>query len=176
MWRLLTVLSLLESYTGTEMRMAKRNQRTGVSLLELIMVITVMGIVAAIGAARFGRSAFANFGSQGEARTVALAMQRAKRDAIKTGDNHFILFDAASPNAATQYSVLRRGGAGNTVVEGPTVLSTDVQVIPSTTEMDFNFEGEAAGPYTVSLNGNGRDWLISVIPVTGAVAVAEVNP
>ncbi len=158
------------------MRMTKRTRRTGVSLLELIMVVTVMGIVAAIGSARFGRSMYANFGSQGDARTVGLAMQRAKREAIKTGDTHYIQFNAASPSAATQYNVVRRASGGDVVVEGPTTLNVDVQVIASTTEMDFNFEGEAGAAYTVNFNGNGRRWQISVIPITGAISVTDVSP
>jgi prepilin-type N-terminal cleavage/methylation domain-containing protein len=154
----------------------KLNRRPGVTLLELVMVITVMGIVAAIGAVRFGNSVEANFGSQGEARQLSLAMLRARRIAITTGDNHYIQFDAASPTAATQYSLMRRTGTGDVLVEGPHLLNDEVTVIPSAAAMDFNFEGEAAGAYQVDFNGNGRNWRLNVVPITGAVAVAEVTP
>ena len=151
-------------------------RRPGMSLLELLAVVTLMGILAVIGTTRFGRSVYANFGSQGEARTLSLSMLRAKRLSITTGDNHFIQFDAATPNAATQYSLMRRTGTGDTLVEGPSILNEDVTVVPSATEMDFNFEGEAAAPYQVDFTGNGRNWRLNVIPITGAVVVAEVTP
>jgi hypothetical protein len=145
------------------------------SLLELVMVITVMGILAAVGTARFGRSAYANFGSQGEARTVALGLLRAHRSAIKTGDNHFIQFNTASPTAATQYSLMRLASDGTTsLVEGPHVLNEDVRVVASAAELHFNFEGEAVAAYQVDFTGNGRQWRLNVVPITGAVIVREV--
>lgn len=158
------------------MKARSHYQRHGVTLLELVMVITLMGILAAVGTARFGRSAFANFGSQGEARGVSLAMLRAQRAAIKTGDNHFLQFNAVSPTAATQYSVMSRTGGGTALVEGPITFSTDVQVVPSALEMDFNFEGEAAGAYQITFSGSGRTWRLNVVPITGAVIVADVTP
>jgi len=154
----------------------KRNRRRGMTLLELVMVVTVMGIVAVVGATRFGTSASANFGAHGEARALSLSMLRARRIAITTGDNHFIQFNAASPTAATQYNVMRRTGGGDVLVEGPYVLNEDVTVVASTTEMDFNFEGEAAGAYQVDFTGDGRNWQLNVVPITGAVVVADVTP
>ncbi|MBC8352934.1 MAG: prepilin-type N-terminal cleavage/methylation domain-containing protein [Planctomycetes bacterium] len=148
-------------------------QRKGVTLLELVMVVTLMGIIAAIGTARFGRSAYANFGAQGEARTLSLSMLRAKRAAITTGNNHFIQFDATT---ATQFSVMRRIGSSSTLVDGPHLLNSDVTVVASTTEMDFTFEGEAAASYQVDFTGNGRNWRLNVVPVTGAVIVTDVSP
>lgn len=154
----------------------RHGRRHGVSLLELVMVVTLMGILAAVGVSRIGRSALANVGSYGEAHSLSLSMLRARRSAITTGDNHFIQFNAASPDAATQYSLMRRTGSGNTLIEGPHILNEDVTVIPSTAEMDFNFEGEAAAAYQVDFNGNGRNWRLNVVPVTGTVDVAEVTP
>ena len=157
------------------MNARKRPHRRGVTLLELVMVITIMGILAAIGTARFGRSAYANFGSQGEARTLSLALLRAHRSAIKTGDDHFVQFNSVNP--ATQYNLMRRAGDGTTsLVEGPHTLNVDVRVVSSATDLNFNFEGEAAAAYQVDFTGNGRKWRVSVVPITGAVVVSEVAP
>ncbi|MDA1055504.1 MAG: prepilin-type N-terminal cleavage/methylation domain-containing protein [Planctomycetota bacterium] len=158
--------------------MAKaRTGRSGVTLLELVVVVTLMGILAAIGAARLGRSAFANFGSQGEARTLSLSMLRAERAAITTGDIHFIQFDAATPRAATQYNVMRRLTPGRDVlVEGPYILNKDVKVVATAAKMDFNFEGQAAAAYQVDFTGSGRNWRLNVVPITGAVVVTDVTP
>ena len=153
-----------------------RGRRQGVTLMELLAVVILMGILAVVGIARFGRSASANFGSNGEARMLSLSMLRARRLAITTGDNHFIQFDAAAPTAATQYNVMQRTGSGDVLVEGPHLLNSDVTVVASEAEMDFTFEGEADGAYQVDFDGNGRSWQLNVVPITGAVSVAEVTP
>lgn len=159
------------------MNARKRKPHPGVTLLELVMVITIMGILAAIGTARFGRSVYANFGSHGEARTASLALLRAHRSAIKTGDNHFLQFDAASPTPATRYSLMRLATDGTaSLVEGPHVLNPDVRVVASAAELHFNFEGEAAAAYQVDFMGNGRNWRLNVVPITGAVIVSEAVP
>jgi prepilin-type N-terminal cleavage/methylation domain-containing protein len=172
----LAVASLVESSGNEQVMTMTRGRRQGVTLLELLAVVTLMGILAVIGTTRFGTSVSANFGSHGGARTISLAMLRAKRLAITTGDNHFVQFDAATPTAATQYSVMQRTGTGDVLVEGPILLNEDVTVIASDAEMDFTFEGEAAGAYQVDFTGNGRNWQINVVPITGAVTVAEVTP
>jgi prepilin-type N-terminal cleavage/methylation domain-containing protein len=159
------------------MNSRERKRRLGVTLLELVMVITIMGILAAIGTARYGRSAYANFGSQGEARTVSLVLLRAHRSAIKTGDDHFVQFNAVSPTRATQYSLMRRAGNGTTsLVEGPYVLNADVRVTSSAANLNFNFEGEAAAAYQVDFIGSGQSWRVNVVPITGAVVVSQVAP
>ncbi len=161
---------------GTQVmnKMHRRTRREGVSLLELIMVITLMGILAAIGTARFGRSVYGNFGAQGEARTLSLAMLQAKRAAIRTGDNHRILLD--STTSATSYSVQRQVSGAWTTLEGPIALSEYVTISSNRAGLEFNFEGEAMFAYEVKCTGGGRDWQLDVVPITGTVTVTDITP
>ena len=55
------------------------------SLLELMAVVTLMGIFATIAIARLGPTIFGDIGSQTDARRVGLVLLQAKRRAITAG-------------------------------------------------------------------------------------------
>ncbi len=149
------------------------SERRGVTLLELLAVITVVGVLAAVGMSRLGRSVLGDFGSQGQARLLSVALLHAQRAAIKTGDNHFVLFNAA---AASSYQIMRRLNGVDTLVDGPHALSGDVTIAVSHTVMEFTFEGQALDAYSINLSGDHRVWLLTVIPINGAVLVQETTP
>jgi len=148
-----------------------KNQRRGVTLLELLVVVTLMGIFSTVVTMRFGRTLFAEFGTQSESRRISLAMLHAQRAAITTGANHYVEFDGTT---ATTFQVVRT--TGPTVVDGPTDLSSDITVTVSHTQMVFNFEGQALAAYVVDLVGVNRSWQIAVVPVTGAITVTDTSP
>lgn len=153
--------------------MKKHNERRGVTLFELLAVVTILGIVASIAMARFGRSIMADFGSHAEARQLSLAFLHAQRASITTGDNHYVAFDATS---ATSYSLFRVTGTGDVLVDGPHPLESDSTITVSATRMEFTFEGQTEGliDYTVTLQGENRTWQMTIIPISGAVQVAEI--
>lgn len=148
-------------------------QRRGVTLLELLVVVMLMGIFAVLVTMRFGRAMLSEFGSQSESRKVSLALLQAQRSSITAGDNHYLSFDGTT---ATSYQLMRRTGSGDVLVDGPHVFSTDVTVTVSHTVMEFNFEGQALAAYTVTILGVNRTWQASVVPITGAVSVVETTP
>ena len=151
----------------------KSQQRRGVTLLDLLAVVTLIAIVAAVAMMRYGRSVMGDFGSQAQARIVSVALLHAQRASITTGDNHYLQFDAVN---ATTYSLFRRTGGGDTLVDGPYDLSDDVAINVSDTVMEFNFEGQALGPYVVTFVGDNRTWQLDVIPINGSIQVAETTP
>lgn len=144
----------------------RTNERRGVTLLELLAVVTILGIFASITMMRFGRSIFADFGSQGEARAISLALLQAQRGAIKTGDNHYVEFDAT---AATSFSIFRAMDTGDRLVDGPHALQEDSTITVSSTKMEFTFEGRALGAYTVTLDGENWTWNLEVVPINGSL-------
>ena len=113
----------------------------------------------------------ADFGSRSEARQLSLALLQAQRASITTGDNHFVSFDAIT---ASNYCVMRVTGSGNTLVDGPHLLEPDSTVSVSATRMEFTFEGQALGDYTITLQGENRAWQMTVIRISGAVRVVEI--
>jgi len=141
------------------------------SLLELLAVVTVLGVVAAVVLARNGRTLIANFSAQGDARRVALALLQAKRLAITTGDDHAVQFTSSGGNI-TAFSVISVGSGA--VVDGPMSVADDLAVTSSHTQMTFNFDGQAAAAYWVQLAGSERTWRIDVVPINGAINTTEV--
>jgi prepilin-type N-terminal cleavage/methylation domain-containing protein len=148
-------------------------KRRGVTLLELLVVVILVGIFSSIVVMRFGRSLFSEFGAQSDSRIVSLALLQAQRAAIATGDNHYVEFDGTT---ATNFQIVRRGSGSDTVVDGPHDLSADVTITVSHTQMEFNFEGQALAAYVADLVGVDRSWQISTVPITGAVSVVETTP
>lgn len=144
----------------------RTNERRGVTLLELLAVVTLLGIFASITMMRFGRSIFADFGARGETRAISLALLEAQRGAIKTGDNHYVQFDATN---AKSFSVLRVMDTGDRLVDGPHALAADTVVTVSTTRMEFTFEGQALGDYNITLDGENWIWQLNVIQINGSL-------
>lgn len=147
-------------------------QRRGVTLLELLAVVVLISIFAAIGMARFGRSIFAEFGAEGEIRELSLALLAAQRSSITTGDNHYVEFDAVQ---ATSYRLMRRSGTDVVEVQGWEPISSDVTLTVSSATMEFTFEGQALAAYTIDCVGLDRSYRLAVVPITGSLQVTETT-
>jgi prepilin-type N-terminal cleavage/methylation domain-containing protein len=154
--------------------MLKSRQKRGFSLLELLAVVTIMGILSAVVIARNGRSFMANYGSQGDCRRISLAMLEAKRRAITTGLEHAVEFSGSGANMTFRVLSIDSGGAA-TLVDGPMSLNEDLTLAVSHARMSFNFEGQAGGAYWVTLTGKNKRGRIDVIPITGTVKCTDTN-
>ncbi|MCA9204455.1 MAG: type II secretion system protein [Planctomycetales bacterium] len=150
----------------------RTSSRRAFSLLELLAVITLIGILSSIVIARNGRTLLGNFGAQADCRRLSLDLLRAQRLSITTGENHFIQFPATTGKGIT-YRLRRRTATGVQNVESRT-LGEDVSVTASHTVMEFTFEGQALGAYQITLAGNARSWQMNVVPITGAMQVTEL--
>lgn len=148
-------------------------RRRGVTLLELLVVVTLMGIFASVAAARFGPTLFRDFGSQSDARRVSLDMLRAQRLAIMSGDNHYLEFTVNGSNTASGYQILRWTNSGAEPADAYRAFTKDVVVTVSHPRMEFTFEGQGLAAYRVDLNGTNRLWAVTVVPINGAVRVVE---
>lgn len=151
-----------------------RTRRRGVSLLELLVVITLMGIFASVAAMRFGRTLLSEFGAHAEARQLSLALLTCQRAAVKTGDDHLLRFVLEGGRAAS-YQLLRDNAGTLQLVDGPRALSGDITVTVSHPDMRFDFEGSAQAAYQIQLLGENRRWQIDVVPVTGAIRVTDAS-
>ncbi len=149
-------------------------QRRGVSLLELLVVVTLIGIFASTVAMRYGRSIFAEFGAQGTARELSLALLGCQRASINTGDDHFVEFEAAGGRISS-YRIMRNVSGVPTLVDGPRTLSPDVAVTVSSNTMQYNFEGGALASYWINIVGQARTWRVDVIPITGTIRVTQTG-
>ncbi len=146
------------------------------SLLELMVVVTLMGIFATIAIARLGPTIFGDVGTQTDARRVGLTLLQAKRRAIMAGNNYGVLYQNDAAGKLT-YSVVSIASNGSTtVVDGPYPFSQNVTATVSHNTMAFTFEGQALAPYTVNLVGPHKSWRISVIPVNGSLSTVQTAP
>ncbi|MBM3999566.1 MAG: prepilin-type N-terminal cleavage/methylation domain-containing protein [Planctomycetes bacterium] len=150
----------------------RQPRRRGVSLLELLVVVTLMGIFASVAAARFGPTLFGDFGSRSDARRVSLDLLRAQRAAIMTGDNHFLEFTTQG-GKTTGYQIRRVVESGSEPADAFREFTKEVAVTVSHPRAEFNFEGQALAAYQVRLAGKNRSWSVTVVPVNGAVRVVE---
>ena len=144
----------------------------GTTLLELMVMLTVLGIMAAITLTRLGSSITTSFGAQAEGRRLSLDLLQAQRRAISTGDNHLVKFTTGAGGVITGYELYRRSG-GLLAAEQPRAFTPGLTVTATANEIEFTFEGTALGAATVSLAGDSRTWHVGVVPSTGAVKMYE---
>lgn len=150
-------------------QISRRAVRGAFSLLELLAVVTILGVLVAAGFATMTTDAVANHSAGVAARQLALDLEQARRQAIATGSNHFLQFTLSGANI-TGYTLRRSNGAGSTAVDTYRAIPAQVTVTMSpsgSTSPVMNFEGQAASSYTVTLAGPKRTWQVIVTAVTG---------
>ncbi len=141
--------------------------------MELVAVVTLLGILAGIAMFRLGTAGIGDFGAQGVARRIAIDMRLARRAAISTGDNHYLSFTVNGGNA-TDYRMYRKASGGDVTADAVRSLPEDVSVTVSATTVEFDFEGQALAAYQVTLTGPNRTFQLNVVPVTGVVRISEL--
>ncbi len=150
--------------------------RLGVSLLELIAVVAILGVISAGVVSRFGRDAFGSVGVRGEARRLSLGLLEAQRCAIRTGDDHGIR-TYGSTNSISAWEVVREYDDGSREVgDGPYSIPDDYQVQVDTSEIFFDFEGNGRSSFNVRLDGPKRYWQLRVFPLTRMIDCQEITP
>jgi prepilin-type N-terminal cleavage/methylation domain-containing protein len=151
----------------------EKSRRRGVSLLELLVVVTLMGIFGAVAVGRYGRQMLSEFGSQSDARRVSLDLTHAQRAAILTGDNHYLEFTSSGGQIAG-YQMYRRWDDGTTTPEAEYHdVSSDIRMTSSSSRAEFTFEGQALDNYSITLTGKDREYRITVVPINGSVQVTD---
>jgi len=79
-------------------RASDRRRREGFTLLEMVVVIAIIGIMAAVSAPKLEQY-FSNQRARDAARDVANAFRIAQAEAIRTGDPHIVYLTAGNPAA-----------------------------------------------------------------------------
>lgn len=148
-----------------------RRDRLGMTLMELVAVVTIIGVVAAMAATRFGTNAVADVDAQGFARRLALDCLQARRRAINTGLNHLLRFTIVS-GKATQYVLYSKSGSTLTQMDDVRAVPTNVTVTTGgTTDMEFTFTGGTIAGYTISITSADRTKTVTVPMATGKAFV-----
>lgn len=143
--------------------------RHGYSMIELLAVVTILGVLVAAGYATMTTDSVGNHAAGVAARQLALDLEQARRQAIATGDQHFLQF-ALAGSKITGYTVRRSTGSGSTAVDSFRAIPAHVTVTMSpaaSTSPAYTFEGQAASSYTLTLAGSQRSWQVIVTAATG---------
>ncbi|MEW4455833.1 prepilin-type N-terminal cleavage/methylation domain-containing protein [Bremerella sp. JC817] len=140
-------------------------RRHGYSLLEMLAVVTILGLLAAIGATRISPGLKGNLAAGSDSFQILMALRQARTAAIATGDNHRLRM-LASSGTITGFQIERDGGS-TTIVEGPHTLSSDTTITQVGGDATFNFQGEATVAPVITFAGPDRTERITVISATG---------
>ena len=160
------------SYCTKNSLHGRRASRAAVTLLELLLTLTLIGIFTATASMRLSPETQSNVGARSQARRLSLDLIQAQRRAISTGQNHFVQMTSGA-SGITGYTVRRRTASGSEVVETRD-FSNGITVTASHAELEFTFEGAALATYQVTLAGPDHTWQASVVPITGAVRVIQL--
>lgn len=162
---------------NSEYRLEARHdfQWRAFSLLEVIAVVTLIGIVSLAAISRFGNATLENLGAEGYARLLQRDLLQARQRTAATGDNHYLSL-TTSGSDVTSYSMWRRASGGDVVVDQARVTPQGLTVTASHTALEFDFDGSALASYVVTAAGPDRSWQVSTISATGLSQVTDISP
>ncbi|HEY4234414.1 MAG TPA: type II secretion system protein [Lacipirellulaceae bacterium] len=153
----------------------KRNRhvsvRLAMTLFEIVAVVMIIGIMAAMAATRFGTNAVADVNATGFARRLALDCLQARRRSISTGNDYLLRFTITG-GKATQYVLYSKVGATVTQMDDVHTVPTNVTVTTAgTTDMEFTFTGATLAAYTITISSADRTKTVTVPMATGKAFV-----
>jgi prepilin-type N-terminal cleavage/methylation domain-containing protein len=163
-------MALCKPYSSRHEVPSLRN-RSGMTLMEIVAVVMIIGIMAAMAATRFGTNAVADVDASGFARRVALDCLQARRRAISTGNDHLLRFTLVG-GKATQYVLYSKSGATLTQMDDVHTVPANVTVTTAgTNDMEFAFTGSALAAYTITIASADRTKTVTVPMATGKAFV-----
>jgi len=152
-------------------------RRRGVTLLELLVVVSLMGILSTVVVGRYGRAIIGDLSSQGDAHRLWLDIQYARRLAIKNGQSCCLVFGGGVTPTGYRLllgSAIEVAAGKAALVEQARTFGADMTVTPTASILEFDFEGHAAGNYSVLLTAPDQRWQVSVVPLSGLASVTKL--
>ena len=154
---------------------ARAVRRRGLSLLELLIVVTLMGILSSVVLMRFGRDIFGDAGAKSETQILAQGILHAQRAAIRTGDRHGVVIQGSEANV-TAWNIMREFPDGSrTLVDGPHVVTEEVTVSTNAREMWFDFEGSGSSLFSIRLAGPNRVFALEIEPFSRMIQSRDIS-
>lgn len=162
---------------GAAMR-AIKTKRTAITLLEMMAVVILIGIFAAVAIMRLGPGVLPSFAGKADARRLALDLQLAQRRAISTGIKHYIKLESVG-SKYTGYTLYQRAsssGSADIAVDSFREFATTDTISSSHAQFEFSFDGTALAAYELKIASSNQVSKVSVVPMTGAVQLTQGTP
>ena len=137
------------------------------TLIELIAVVTIIGIMSAVVLMRVGGGSFGRPSVNAFTRQLSVDLRYTRSLAITQKANHYLGFDA------TGYTIFRRDSP-DVVVHPRQPLPLGVGVSVSTSNFEFEPSGAALAAYWADLSSSGVTYRVEVILVTGTTTVRKL--
>jgi len=156
-----------ESSRNERLGSGRLGDRSGATLFEVILVVILMGVLAAVAVPRFARSNLWGVEGEAGAKETAATLRLARRMAIDraaTRPNGFYVVCSG----ASYYVCSTDTGA----VEGETKTLPDGWTFQKGYKVNFNALGAATGLASgdsIVVQGHGTTWCVAVVAATGSV-------
>ncbi len=138
------------------------------TLIELIAVVTIIGILSAVVLMRVGGGSFGRPSVNAFSRQLSVDLRYTRSMAITQKANHYLGFDA------TGYTIFRRDTPADVVVNPRQPLPQGVGGSISTWNFEFEPSGAALAGYWADLSSPGVTYRVEVILVTGTTTVRKL--
>ncbi|QDU57123.1 prepilin-type N-terminal cleavage/methylation domain-containing protein [Aeoliella mucimassa] len=155
----------------------RANARRAFSLIELMAVLTIIGIISSAVFLRFGASTYQSTNAAGFTRMLMLDLNQARARTISTGDNHYLQL-TRDGGIVTSYTLYRDTGSGAVVVDRIVDVPEGTLVTTATDQWAFDFDGSlgsGTGVGTIQVTGHFYTWTISVYRATGTISSSKVS-
>lgn len=143
------------------------------TLVELLFVLLIMSILLGVGIFRLSRLSVTAAGCDRATRRLVADLQYARSQAIADGKNYFLLFDD-NGTKYTSYTLYRADPGEDVQVEPARTLPDTITLMGTSLRAEFNSMGEALAGYTYTVTSAGRNYSITVVLATGAIALEEL--
>ena len=148
--------------------------RRGLSLVELLAVMAILGVMVTAGFAVLRLDSAGNLGAETAAHTLAKDLQHARRLAITTGNDHYLLF-TTSGGSITGYTIYDGSTASAVDAYRQIPDTVTATIAPSASQTPaLTFEGLASASFTITLAGPDRSLAVSVLAATGRPVVSQL--
>ncbi|QDU89912.1 hypothetical protein Pla175_33090 [Pirellulimonas nuda] len=149
--------------------------RRAFTLLELLVVLTIVGVLSGMAAVRFGDGLLGQTSAEGYVRRLALDLRQTRRTAIATGDVCRLALSSTG-GAIVSYRILRQASGGDVAVDEAVATPDGVVVASDYAAWSFDFDGAltAASPSgSLRVDGPNSYWVITLFGAGGSVETAR---
>ncbi|MEQ8846333.1 GspH/FimT family pseudopilin [Botrimarina sp.] len=150
-------------------------RRRAFSLLELVAVIAIIGLIAGVGAARWGGDAIDRVAAEGFARSVSMALNLARRQAITEGTPAAVVL-SRSAGEVVSVDVVRVDAGGDTPTEASLPTPSGVTLTTAHDRWEFDFSGALTAPASggsMTVSDGAKTWSLAVNALTGTARLTD---